>query len=189
MEGKPENFTQAGNAQKNPFPPSLPIVLGIILGVIAGYGTGYLLLISGVGFLLGVVVEFLNTRLPKKTALSFVLLVVPILLVMRYFLGGPELGPAPSFTGRVISVTPATGQIQGSYGDTILGTIVLQEDNGNQLQLVVKHASGDGCQGASELHLSDIHVGAMVTGRYWPDKPDSGANPHTGHAVYIGDRC
>ncbi len=97
-------------------------------------------------------------------------------------------GPAPSMTGKVISITPATPQ-EKAQDSTRLGTVLIQRADGYQLLLRVKHATGDGCLGSYALHLSDITVGESVTTRYWPDTPDTASNPHKGSAVYINDQC
>ncbi len=119
-----------------------------------------------------------------------IIVLLAIVLAAIIFVPGKNWneGPAPSLTGKVISVTPATPQ-EKAQDATRLGTVLIQRADGYQLLLRVKHALGDGCLGDSTLHLTDIKVGETVTTRYWLDTPDTPSNPHKGGAVYIDARC
>ncbi len=130
------------------------------------------------------------TRLNTKTVIRIIVIVLLSIaaLLLLYLPGLGDQGPAPSLTGKIISVVPATSQ-QKALDSTTLGTVLVQRSDGYQLLLVVYHASGNGCQGDSTLHLSDIKIGETTVVRYWLDKPETSANPHMGHAVYIGNRC
>lgn len=131
------------------------------------------------------------TNIDGKTKLRIgaIILLSIALGVLIYLPGGwGEYGPAPSMTGKVISIVPASAQDKAK-DSTRLGTVVSQRADGYQLQLRVYHATGNGCTGDNTLHLSDIQLGQMVTVRYWLDKPETATNPHPGHAVYIDNRC
>jgi hypothetical protein len=119
-----------------------------------------------------------------------IIVLLVIVLAALLFIPGNNWseGPAPSMTGKVISITPTLSQ-KDTQGDILLGTVLIQRTDGYQLLLRVYHASGDGCLGSYALHLSDIQVGETVTTRYWLDTPDTAANPHKGHAVYINNQC
>lgn len=131
-----------------------------------------------------------TTKTDRKTQLRIIIVVLlSIALAFLIFLPGwGEIGPAPGLTGKIISVVPASSQDK-LKDKTVLGTMLIQRNDGYQLLLIVHHATGDGCLGQSTLHLSDIKVGEITTVRYWLDKPETGSNPHNGHAVYVGDRC
>ncbi|MBA2394750.1 MAG: hypothetical protein H0V70_18645 [Ktedonobacteraceae bacterium] len=116
-----------------------------------------------------------------------ILLLIAALLLLK-LPGLGDQGPAPGLTSKIISVVPATAQ-QKASDRTTLGTVLVQRNDGYQLLLVVHHATGNGCLGDFTLHLSDIKIGETTAVRYWLDKPETSANPHRGHAVYIGNRC
>ena len=126
-----------------------------------------------------------------STLLRKVLIVLlAVVLAALIFIPGKnwDTGPAPSMTGKVISITPATPQ-EKAQDSTRLGTVLIQRADSYQLLLRVYHATGNGCLGSSALHLFDITVGETVTTRYWLDTPNAGSNPHKGSAVYINDQC
>jgi hypothetical protein len=129
-------------------------------------------------------------KLHTKTVIRIIAIVVLSIaaLLLLYLPGLGDMGPAPSLTGKIVSVVPATPQ-QKTQDTTTLGTVLVQRSDGYQLLLIAHHATGNGCLGDSTLHLSDIKLGEIVTVRYWLDKPETSSNPHRGHAVYVGNRC
>lgn len=129
-----------------------------------------------------------------KLQLRIVIIVVLSIAVAALVLIPGEWGkvdqPAPNFTGKIISVVPATAEDKTRnkvQGEEVLGTVLVQGSDGYQLLLRAYHA--DGCSGGSALRLSKLKVGQTVDIRYWPDTPETASNPHKGSAVMIDGFC